>query len=139
MDRAQALVKDASFVKTKALPAEAAAVYSDGLDLGALSSRGVRLVDCELLIQAPALAVADLADAATMTYAVQMDNDSAFGSPTTILPSVIVQTGAGGAGAAAASIRLRLPSNCERYVRVSATNSAAGEARDKSMTVSLLF
>lgn len=132
-------VKDAELIETKALPNGAASIYSDPIDLGALSAAGARLHSGELLLSAPALATADLGDAATMTYDLQMDNDSAFGSPTTLIAGIIVQTGAGGAGAAAASARFRVPTNCERYVRAKATNSAAGDASDKSLTLSLVF
>lgn len=129
---------DAVLTVTKALPAEAAAIYTDGIDLG-VSANGLHLAPCELLISAPALATGVLGDAATMTYAVQMDNDSAFGSPTTLYSAAIVQTGAGGAGAAAATKRLPIPSDVERYIRVSATNSAAGDASGSSVTAKLLF
>lgn len=131
-------VKDAELIETKALPNGAASTYTDAFDLG-MGSMGQFAANCELVISAPALVVGDLADAATMKYSVQMDSDSGFGSATTIYPDVITQTGAGGAGAAAATARVRLPTNCERYVRVRATNSASGDASDKSMTVSLVF
>lgn len=139
MDRTLPNVRDASLIKTTALPNGANTIYTDGIDLGALSGRGIRDGFCELLIEAPALVVGDLADAATMKYSIQMDDDSAFGSATVVAPDVIVQTGAGGAGAAAASYRWRIPSNCERYIRVRAVNSGAGNASDKSVTMSLLF
>lgn len=131
-------VKDAELIETKALPNGAGSTNTDAFDLG-MGEQGQFAANCELVIDAPALVVGDLADAATMKYSVQMDSDAGFGSPTTIYPDVITQTGAGGAGAAAASRRVRLPTNCERYVRVRATNSASGDASDKSMTVSLVF
>lgn len=139
MDRTLYAVKDNSLIKTKALPNGANTIYTDGIDLGSLSGRGARLADFELIIDAPALVVGDLADAATMKYTVETDDDSAFGSVTTLFADILVQTGAGGAGAAAASKRLRLPSNCERYVRIKAVNSGAGDASDKSVTMSLVF
>ena len=132
-------VRDLDLKETKALPNGAAAVYCDGIDLGAISSNGALLAGVEMLITAPALATADLGDGATMKYDVQCDSDSAFGSARTLGLAVITQTGADSAGAAAATARFRLPTNCERYVRVAATNSAAGDASDKSMTVELLF
>jgi hypothetical protein len=91
------------------------------------------------LVVAPALATADLGDGDTMTYSVQMDTDSAFGSPIELTRNDAVQTGASGAGAAAASYRFALPSDCERYVRVKAVNSAAGDASDKSVTANVIF
>ena len=131
-------VQDAQLTKTKALPNGAATIYTDGIDLG-VSANGRHLAQCELEISAPALATADLGDAATMKYSVEMDTDSAFGSATALFTDVLTQTGAGGAGAAAATKRVRLPSDVERYVRVKAVNSAAGDASDKSVTAKLLF
>lgn len=139
MDRTAHQVQDAGLIKTKALPNGAAAVNSDGLDTGLRGSRGAFLTECELLIEAPALATAALPDTKTMTYKVQHDSDSAFGTAVTLADAVLVQTGAGGAGAAAASARVRLPSTVSRYVRVVATNSGAGDASGSSMTVSLNF
>lgn len=131
-------VKDASLSVTKALPNGANTIYTDGIDLGH-GSKGDFLANCELLIEAPLLVVGDLANAATMKYSIQHDTDSAFGSAVTLLPDVLTQTGAGGVGAAAATKRVRLPSDVNRYVRVMAVNSGAGDASDKSVTVGLRF
>jgi len=132
-------LKDANLIKTAVLPNGAAATQTTGFDTGVQSGHGDFLARCELLIAAPALVVGDLADGATMTYSVESDNDVAFGSPKIVADKVLIQTGAGGAGAAAASARFRLAENTERYLRVKATNSGAGDASDKSMTVSLCF
>lgn len=133
-------VRDASHVVTKALPNGAADIYTDGIDLGgSAQAQFAGGHACELLIEAPALATADLGDAATMKYEVQHDTDSAFGTAKSLYGVVLTQTGAGGAGAAAASKRVALPTDVKRYVRVKATNSAAGDASDKSVTVSLVF
>ncbi len=132
------LLKDAQLIATKALPAGASSVYTDGFDLGH-GTKGDHLANVELKISAPLLAVGELANASTMKYSVQMDDDVAFGSPTVIYPDVIVQTGAGGVGAAAATIQVRLPVDVERYIRVRATNSASDSAAAKSMTAELLF
>lgn len=129
---------DATMVKTIALPNGAATVSSAGIDLG-ISSKGDCGGNFELQIEAPALAFADLGDAATMKYDVYHDTAVAFGSEALLMRDVIVQTGAGGAGAAAQTVRVRLPNDVNRYVRVKATNSAAGDASDKSMTVRLVF
>ncbi len=131
-------VRDAQLIQTKALPNGAGSTSTDGFDLGH-GSKGDFLAPCELLIEAPALATADLGDADTMKYSIEHDTDPAFGTAVAIAKEVLVQTGAGGAGAAAASARFRLPSNVNRYVRVKATNSDAGDASDKSFTVSLMF
>jgi hypothetical protein len=139
MDRAIPRVKDASLIFTKALPNTNTAVNTVAIHLQSLTSRGGNFSDVELLIEAPALAVGDLADASTMTYSIQTDAAEAFSTPKTIADAIIVQTGAGGAGAAAVAARFRLPSDVEDWVRVVATNSADADASDKSMTVSLVF
>ncbi len=139
MDRANHGVKDASLVQTIALPSGASAVVITGFDLGLLSARGGRFEDCEVLVNAPVLAVGELANADTMTYSVEMDTDSAFSDATVINAGLLVQTGADGTGAAAASARFKIPSNCERYLRVRATNSAANDASGKDLTVSIVF
>jgi hypothetical protein len=74
-----------------------------------------------------------------MKYDVQCDTDSAFGSPTTLAKEVVVQTGAGGVGAALQTVLFAIPPQCERYVRVAATNSAAGDASDKTLAANLVF
>lgn len=131
---------DAQLTKTKALPAAATSITTDAIDLEAqVGSNTAFLASCELKVTAPVLTTGELPDAQTMTYLIEMDNDAAFGSPTTLHPTIIVQTGAGGAGAAAATKRFRLPSDVERYVRLKATKSGAGSAATKSATLSLLF
>jgi len=129
-------LKDAALEVTKALPNGAASVNSAGIDLG-LATEGQHLSECELVIEAPALATADLPDTKTMTYKVEHSADNS--SYADLFLSVIVQTGAGGAGAVAATKRLRLPVDVRRYVRVTATNSGTGDASDKSLTAGLRF
>jgi hypothetical protein len=130
------MLRDAELQVTKALPNGAATVNSGSIDLEH-STNGVHVADCELLIEAPALATADLPDTKTMTYDVEhSDDDSSFSD---LANGVLVQTGADGAGAAAATARVRLPSTVKRYVRVVATNSGTGDASDKSMTAGLVF
>lgn len=131
-------LKDAELIKTKALPGGASAVNSDGIDT-MNSTRGDFVAPLELKITAPALAVGELANTETMTYDIEDDTDPAFGSARTLYPGVIVQTGAGGAGAAAATLRVALPSDVQRYVRLKATNSAAADASGKSMILEALF
>jgi len=131
-------LKDADLIVTKALPATDGAVNTDAIDLGAPSARADLVAGCELLVEAPALTTTELPDADTMTYKVEMDTTSAFSSATTLADSLILQTGAGGAGAAAASARLKLPTDCERYIRVVATGAGGiGDASGKSVTASL--
>lgn len=130
--------KDYSTKVTVALPNGAATVYTAGLDLGH-TTNGIPPEGSYLEITAPLLATADLGDGATMKYDVQCDTDSAFGSATTLAKEVVVQTGAGGAGAALQTVLFAIPPQCERYVRVAATNSAAGDASDKTLAINLVF
>jgi hypothetical protein len=132
------LSRDYGTKVTKALPNGAATIYTDGLDLGH-TENGIPPLGSHLEIAAPLLAFADLGDAATMKYDVQCDTDSAFGSATTLAKEVVVQTGAGGVGAAAQTVLYAIPPHCERYIRVAATNSAAGDASDKSVIANLVF
>lgn len=136
-DRTRMNVRDYNFIETVALPDGAGSVESNGFDLN-IPSSGQFLAPCELLLSAPALTNAQLGNAETMKYEVQDDTDSAFGSPRTLAKEVIVQTG-NGAGANADQARFRLPTDCQRYVRIKATNSAAGDASGANMTVELLF
>lgn len=132
-------VKDAALKVTKALPNGANTIYSDGIDTGT-STAGKQPGDVEWLLSAPALATADLGDAATMKYSILTDTVSPIdGSSTTLFADCIVQTGASGAGAAAATFRFRLPPNAGKIIGFKAVNSASGDASDKSATLEALF
>lgn len=140
MDRANQLLRDAGFTQTLALGTSDATVVTTGFDLGALSARGARLADVELKLDAPALNTTQLPDADTCTYSVETDDDVAFGSAKILTSALLLQTGAGGAGAAAASARFRLPSDCERYVRVKAILAGGtGDCSGSSLVASLVF
>lgn len=129
---------DGNLKKTKAMPTGASAVTTDAIDL--LTGTGGTFTDaCELLISAPALTTGMLGDAATVKYDIVTSASSDLSGPTTIAATVLTQTGAGGAGAAAATKRFRLPTDCQRYVGVKATKSAAGDASSVSMTIALVF
>jgi hypothetical protein len=133
-------IQDAATNITKALPAAAStAANSDGIDTGK-GTTGRQLADIEFLLSAPAVTTTMVPDTKTITYKIQHDNDSAFGSPTTLFDAVIVQTGAGGAGAAAATYRFRLPSTAERYIRAVATTGAdTTDSSAVSMTLKALY
>jgi hypothetical protein len=131
-------VKDALSKVTRALPNGAAAVTSTSIDT-ATSSAGEQPAEMEFLITAPALAVAAMADAKTMIYAVVGSANADLSGPIVIYDRLLVQTGAGGAGCAAGSARFRLPTTAPRYVGVRATGSAAGDATGSSFTLEALF
>ena len=135
-------VRDAQLIVTRALPASTSAVNSTAIDLEHAAAGRDFEAGCEVLLSAPLLTITELPDTKTMTYKLQMDEDSAFGSPTSIYGSdLIVQTGATGGSAAAVTKRVKLPSDVERYIRAVATpsGSGTGDCSGKSMTLELLL
>ena len=134
-------LRDAALIKEDALPAGASTtVNGTALDLQTASGQNsARLAPVELLLSAPALTTTMLPDSRTMTYSLQCDEDSAFGSPRTLVASCIVQTGGSSAGAAADTYRMKLPSDCERYVRAVAVSGASvTDSSSKKMKLELL-
>lgn len=133
-------VKDAQLVQTKALSNGAGATSTDGFDLGHNAALlGRNLANFDILIEMPALTTTELPDAETYTMSIETDDNAAFSSAKILHANVMQQVGAGGAGAVAKSERVRLPSNCERYVRVKGTKTGTGNVSAKVMTVSMLF
>ena len=132
-------VADKLLTITAALPNGATNTSTTAIDLEHNNARQDFLANCEFLVSIPALTTTQLGDTQTITVSVETDNDAAFGSAKVVISSLFVMTGAGGAGAAAASDRFRLPSNCERYVRVKATKTGASNASTASMTFQQLF
>lgn len=113
---------DANLTKTKALPAAAAANYTDSVDLGSTVLGPVAdMIELEVFIPAtPALV-----DAKTIILTVK---DSADDATFTAIPSLatLIQTGADSAGAAAATRRVRLPVTTRQYLRVDAAVLTGG-------------
>jgi hypothetical protein len=137
-------VRDALLIKADALPADAGTVNGTAIDLGAVGSHGARLENCEVKLSAPALTVTQLPNTTTATYSIQASAASNFDGAVTLASGCIVQTGAGGAGAAADSFRLKLPTDCPRYLRAVVVGADVGEAgfgdcSDADMTLELLF
>lgn len=131
-------IKDANLIQSRALPNGANTVTSSPIDLE-LGSRSDFVADAELLIEAPALAVGQLADTTTITYSIESDDNSSFTSATVYIANALVQTGAGGAGAAAATARYGLPSTAERYYRLKAVKTGAADASAATAKLSLVF
>jgi hypothetical protein len=131
-------ITDMELRSSRALPTGASAVTATGLDLGH-GTTGRNVADYEFLLTVPALAVGQLANGSTMTYAIVTSASSDMSSPTVLNSAALVQTGAGGAGAAGNTLRFRLPTNCQRYVSVRATNSAAADASAASYTLEMEF
>ena len=130
-------IQDANLSVSIALPTGASTVYSAGIDLGH-GAAGDFVAEGEVKISAPALGATPLPDSRTMTYSIQHDTDAAFGTPVDLYPGVLVQTGAAGAGAAAATFTARLPVDVNRYIRLKAVGSYAGDKSGSSATLEIL-
>lgn len=105
-----------------ALPAAAStSTTSTGIDFGADSHKPETL---ELELSVPALSATIVPDTRTVTYIVETSTVPNFASiAQTILQDVM--TGAGGVGVSAFLKRVRLPSDCARYVRFKVTFGAS--------------
>lgn len=132
-------LQDTELVKTKALPAAGASASTDAIDLGAQSGKQDFVAPVEFEVSIPA--TPDLVEAKTIIIDITTDNDSAFGSAKTVIDNIITVTGAAlAAGGAAASQRFKLPSDCERYLRATATVLAdGGDNTAISFTLKALF
>jgi hypothetical protein len=133
------LLKDAVLKVTKALPTGAASTTSTSIDTGT-TTKGTQPRDVELLLTAPAQALALLPNTKSTTYDIIASANADLSSPTILFPGVIVQTGATGTDPApSATFRTRLPSNCPRYVGCKATGVATSDGSTLSMTLEMLF
>ena len=130
--------KDNLLTRSHALPNGAATTQSaSGIDLGT-GDRSAFLADGELLINAPALATGLLPDGQTITYSLEFDDDSAFGSISETV-TLFVQTGAGGAGAAAVERRYKPASTQAQHVRLKTVKTGAANASTASATLSVVY
>lgn len=123
---------------TAALPNGAASTTSTAIDLETVAPANDLLAHVEFEVQAPALTTGQLGDTQTITYIVETSATSDFSSITTLIASLAVQTGAGGAGAVAVTKRFQLPTDCQRFVRIKATKTGASNASTASLTFRLL-
>lgn len=130
-------LKDATYVKTWALPAAASnSTNSAILDIGA---DGYKPESIEALISIPALDATMAPDTRTFTLIIDSSTSSSIASVTQNLVTKVF-TGAGGVGIAASEVRVRLPSNCPRYLRATVTSGAStGNASTVSATFALTF
>lgn len=129
--------KDAELQETITLPdcsGGAATAVCTAIDLGAGDAF---LADCELHLAAAALTLTEAPAGATMTYSVEHSSDnSAFA---TLVDELLVQTASTGSAIAASQKRFRIPTDCNRYIRIKASgNATADDCSDSSSTVSLL-
>ena len=134
--RIQRFTKDAALIKSKALPAAAAANATDALDLGAVEP-GQMVNAFDVLVELPA--TPSLVDAKTVTLQVKDSDDGVtFAAIDTLAPVVV--TGAGGVGAAAISKTFKLPPTVRRYLRLDqAVLAAGGDNTAISGSLSLVF
>lgn len=138
---AYAGIRDAALKQTRALPASTTAVTSTAIDTQKSTTGGKQEIHADFVLNAPVLTITQLPDTKTMTYAVCMSDNANLSSPTTLYPSVIVQTGATGGSAEAVEFRFRIPSNAKRYIFFTATPSASGtgDCSAASATLNLDF
>ena len=128
MNRTQ---KDALLIKSKALPAAAAAAYTDSVELGL---NGIENIQAQII----ASAVSALVDAKVITYTFQDSADGITFANIAELAS-LVQTGASGAGAAAATRTVYFPPSVRKYVRgAAAVESGGGDNTAVSFTFQIL-
>lgn len=123
---------------TKALPAAAAAIVTDAIDLGH-GDYGSNVADHEFRVTIPELSIAELPNTQTMIYDILTSANADMSSPTVMHAAYHTQTGATGAVAVAALKNFRLPTDCQRYVGIRATKSGVGSAATKSVNLALKF
>lgn len=131
-------LKDAGLKKTTALPSGAAATSSVGIDLGN-GTKGDFVADHECTLTAPALGVTPLPNAKTMLYQLEDSLDNSSFTVVAGYRELARQLGAGGVGDTAKSAVFRLPSTIRRYVRVTATGSASGDASASTFDFEIKF
>lgn len=126
-------MKDALLKQTLTLPNGANTTTSSAIDLGA----GPKAMDdIELVFNAPTLTLTQLADTQTITYSLELSNDSAFGTVSRTV-SLGVQTGATGTDpcAAISNVRYQPATNDYRYARIKAVKAGASDASAASATL----
>ena len=113
--------------------------FSSTIDLGyAIGAKDARLADVAIWVTAPAHATASLPDA--KTFKVSICGDTTTSPTPIIMGDVITQLGAGGVGALAAEVKVKLPTNCPRYIRAKVTCSSTTNASAVgTFNISLVF
>jgi hypothetical protein len=115
-------VQDASLINETALPAAASTtVHGASFDLEN-GPMGDVVADFQFNVALPVLNATELPNTDTLTVDIEHSLDNV--TFTTLIPQVLIATGAGGVGSAAAVFATRLPVDINRYVRASATTSA---------------
>lgn len=130
-------IQDASLnPATFTLPAAASAsTTSAAIDLGADTFKNAAF---ELELSVPALSDTMVPNTRTTTYIFETSTTSNFAAVVRTIASKVF-TGAG-SGVAATTLRCRVPSDCERYVRAKVTHGASTtDSSAVSGTVSIRF
>lgn len=129
-------IKDATFVKAKALPAAGASNNTATFDLGA---GGYVPEEIEVEISIPAMSAHSDNTKNVVIILQDSADDSSYATVT--LPNFTVTfVGVASTGSAATIIRFRLPANIRRYVQFNqAVDSGGPTLTAKSITYSLLF
>ena len=129
-------MRDANLKLSLVLPSGAVTTtVAAGLDIGPVTTQGqfVNANSGEFLLEAPALTVTELPNAATVIYDLITSASANMGTPTVVDTNILTQTGSGGAGAVAATKRVKLPSNIgQQYGGFRAPGVAATLAATKS-------
>jgi len=133
---------DKKHIEADALPTADGTSYSTGIDLGALTVKGARLADMELVLKIPDLSVTHLPDADTLTFSLLGDTALPIdGSSIVVQAAVLSMLGAGGVGDGPEEKHVKIPSDFSyRYLGIKAV--AAGGTGDISavdMTTQLVF
>ncbi|HWL08319.1 MAG TPA: hypothetical protein VNQ76_07940 [Planctomicrobium sp.] len=136
--------RDAALKISQPLPGAASTtVNSLPIDLQK-TANGNMLALFEVEVAAPDVNTTMNPDTRTQTYSLitgnALDANGKIDSPTVLMASVIVQTGADGAGAPASVFRCRLPEHVGRYVALRIVSGASTtNASAVSATLDLLF
>ena len=127
-------LKDTELTRTVALPAAGASASTDALDLMA-----VLQTECHFEVEVSVPALANLAEAKTLTVTLEDSADGVTFAPVAGLAPLEVTGGSGG-GASAASLRVRLPWAARRHLRATAdVEAAGGDNTADSLTLGLVF
>lgn len=133
-------LKDVQVKNTRALPAAASStVDGAAIDLGH-GANGDFVAPAEFKLTAPAVNTTMAPDTRTFTYSIIHSDNADLSSPSVLIASIIVQTGAGGAGAATANATFRPPVDVKRYLGVRIVSGAStADASAVSATLEGLF
>ena len=130
------LIRDAAYVATKFLPAAAANNNTDSFDLGSTSGYVPENIEVEIAV--PALPNHTDSTKTILITLKSSSDDSTFNSTSPLVQLQVA--GVGSTGSVAVTKRIRLPSDCLRYIRFNQLVPAGdGDNTAVEVTYSLLF